>query len=266
MSDDGLSGSGGSSGHDDAAGPHAPDGCEASDPLRRLRRLASALFAVLLALIVASAVTQPASTLAVRAGLVVEGGNGWQLLRTVVQFGGFLLAVLAYLAITDEWELFRLSRLSRRDAGLVVSVAVALLVFQYAALFGLQLAGLGTAQNQATVPGGDPVAYYLAMVAVSLLVVGPVEELLFRGVVQGGIRRAFDALPAILIASLLFGLIHLPGVDGSPVEQWAYVGIVAALGCVLGLLYERTDNVLIPGLAHGLYNAMIYVVLLVDSL
>ncbi len=235
-------------------------------PLRRFRRLASALFVILLALVVASAVTQPVSTLALRVGLVAEGGNGWQLLRTVLQFGGFLLAVLAYLVITEEWDLLRIDGLTRRDAGLVVGVGIVLLVLQYAALFGLQAVGLGTARNQATLPGGDPVSYYFTMIVVSLLVVGPVEELLFRGVVQGGIRRAFDALPAILIASLLFGLIHLPGIDGTPAEQWAYVGVVVALGCVLGALYEYTDNVLIPGLAHGLYNAAIYVVLLLNSL
>ncbi|MBP1922667.1 membrane protease YdiL (CAAX protease family) [Halorubrum alkaliphilum] len=231
-----------------------------------LLRLGSAAFAVLLALVVASAVTAPVSSLAIRAGIVVEGGNGWQLLRTVLQFSGFLLAALGYLAITEEWDLLRISRLTARDVGLVVGAGAALLVLQYAALFGLQSVGLGTAQNQATVPGGDPVAYYLAMIAVSLLVVGPVEELLFRGVVQGGLRRALDAAPAILLASVLFGLIHLPGIDGSTAEQWAYVGVVVGLGCVLGALYERTDNVLIPGLAHGVYNAAIYVVLLVNSI
>ncbi len=234
--------------------------------VRGLFRLGSAAFAVLLALVVASAVTAPISGIAVRAGLVVEDGNGWQILRTVLQFGGFLLAVLVYFVITDEWDLLRISRLSARDAALVVIAGIGLLLLQYAALIGLQSAGLGTAQNQATVPGGDPVAYYLAMVAVSVLVVGPVEELLFRGVVQGGLRRAFDAAPAILLASVLFGLIHLPGIEGSTGEQWAYVGVVVGLGCVLGVLYERTNNVLIPGLAHGIYNAAIYVVLLINSL
>lgn len=229
------------------------------------RRLASALFVVLFALLVASAVTAPAAALVVRVGLVAEGGNALQLFQTVVQFGAFLLAVLAYLAFTDEWGLLRISRPSRFHVALAVAVAVLLLALQYAALFGLQQVGITAGQNQAVVPGGDPVTYYVAMIVVSLLVVGPVEELLFRGVVQGGIRQAFDAVPAILIASVVFGLIHLPAVEGSMAAQWAYVGIAVGLGCVLGLLYERTDNVLIPGFAHGLYNAMIYGVLLVDA-
>ncbi|WP_342764958.1 hypothetical protein [Halorubrum sp. Hd13] len=35
---------------------------------------------------------------------------------------------------------------------------------------------------------------------------------------------------------------------------------------MLGVLYERTENVVVPGLAHGVYNAVIYVVLLAQSL
>ncbi len=232
-----------------------------ADPMERFARLVSAVFVTVFALVVASAITGPVSSVAASAGLVTEGTNGWQVLRTVVQFGGFLLAVLGYLAFTSEWGLVRLDRLSSREAGLVVAAALGLLTLQYGALFALAEIGITTGQNQAVVPAGPPATYYLAMIAVSILVVGPVEELLFRGVVQGGLRRAFDATPAILLASLIFGVVHLPAIEGAFVERAAYVGVVVLLGCVLGYLYERTENVLVPGLAHGAYNAAIYAVL-----
>ncbi|GAA0716266.1 membrane protease YdiL (CAAX protease family) [Halorubrum trapanicum] len=240
------------------------------DPLaaaigERLFRVTSALFAIVFALLVASAITQPGADLAATLGLVTDGSTGYQLIRTVLQFVGFALAVAGYLAITDEWELARFSRPDRREAAIIVGGGVLLFAFQYGALFALDQVGLSTGQNQAVVPAGDPVPYYLAMIAVSLAVVGPVEELLFRGVVQGGIRRAFDAVPAVLVASLAFGLIHLPAVSGTLVEQWAYVGVVVVLGSVLGALYEWTDNVLVPGLVHGIYNAVTYVVLLAQA-
>lgn len=240
------------------------------DPLaaaigERLFRVTSALFAIVFALLVASAITQPGADLAATLGLVTDGSTGYQLIRTVLQFVGFALAVAGYLAITDEWELARFSRPDRREAAIIGGGGVLLFAFQYGALFALDQVGLSTGQNQAVVPAGDPVPYYLAMIAVSLAVVGPVEELLFRGVVQGGIRRAFDAVPAVLVASLAFGLIHLPAVSGTLVEQWAYVGVVVVLGSVLGALYEWTDNVLVPGLVHGIYNAVTYVVLLAQA-
>ena len=235
-------------------------------PLDMGVRAASAVFAIVFALVVASAIAAPLADLAVRLDLVADGGNGWQLLRTLGQFAGFLVAVAGYLVFTDQRDLLRFSRPSLRELGIVVGAGLLLLGLQYGSLFALREIGLSTGQNRAVVPAGDPVGYYLAMVAVSLFVVGPVEELLFRGVVQGGLRRALDAPPAILIASVLFGLVHLSGIQGTPVERWAYVGVVVLLGCVLGSLYERTGNVLVPGLAHGVYNAAIYVVLLAGAL
>ncbi|QWC18332.1 CPBP family intramembrane glutamic endopeptidase [Halorubrum sp. 2020YC2] len=241
------------------------------DPLagvigRRLFRVASALFAIVFAFLVAGAISAPGADLAASLGLVAEGSTGYQLTQTVLQFVGFVVAVAGYLAITDEWGLVRLSRPTAREAAIIVGGGIVLFGFQYGALFALDQVGLSTGQNQAVVPAGDPVVYYLAMIAVSLAVVGPVEELLFRGVVQGGIRRAFDAVPAVLVASLAFGLIHLPAVSGTPVERWAYVGVVVVLGSVLGALYEWTDNVLVPGLVHGIYNAVTYVVLLAQAI
>lgn len=234
--------------------------------LDRAVRVASAAFAVVFALVVASAIATPVADLAVRTGLVADGGNGWQLLRTLGQFAGFLVAVGGYLAITDQRDLLGIARPSLREVGIVVGAGIALLALQYGSLFVLREVGLSTGQNRAVVPAGDPVGYYAAMVVVSLLVVGPVEEVLFRGVVQGGLRRAFDALPAILLASALFGVVHLSGIQGTSAERWAYVAVVLVLGCVLGLLYERTENVLVPGLAHGVYNAAIYAVLLAQAL
>lgn len=231
----------------------------------RLTRVASALFAVVFAVLVANAITVPGTDLAAAAGLVSEGTNGYRLVQTLLQFAGFAVAIAGYLAATDQWDLARVSRPTPREAGIIVGGGVLLFGFQYGALFALDQVGLSTGQNQAVVPGGDPVTYYLAMIAVSLAVVGPVEELLFRGVLQGGVRRAFDAVPAILIASVAFGLIHLPAVSGTMAEQWAYVGVVVVLGAVLGALYEWTGNVVVPGLVHGVYNAVTYVVLLAQA-
>ncbi len=72
------------------------------------------------------------------------------------------------------------------------------------------------------------------------------EEIIFRGIIQKGlINKGIDPMKAILIASVVFGLIH-----GNP---WQFVGAVL-LGCVLGLVYYKTKSLLLPILLHAFNN------------
>ncbi|OYR86018.1 CPBP family intramembrane metalloprotease, partial [Halorubrum distributum] len=97
----------------------------------RVFRVASALFAIVFALLVASAITAPGANLATSLGLVSEGSTGQQLLRTLLQFGGFALAAVGYLAVTDEWEIARVSRPDAREAAIIVGGGIVLFAFQY---------------------------------------------------------------------------------------------------------------------------------------
>ena len=84
------------------------------------------------------------------------------------------------------------------------------------------------------------------------------EELLFRGLIQAGVADWLGgpAGPwiALAAASLVFGLAHMISVT--------YAVIAALIGAYLGLLLIVTDNVLVPMVAHGLYDfvALIYLV------
>jgi uncharacterized protein len=83
----------------------------------------------------------------------------------------------------------------------------------------------------------------LALVALSA---GIGEELLFRGVIQAGLTGPLGPLPALLIASLLFGLVHA--------MSRAYFLITFLAGIYLGLLYLWSGNLLIPIIVHFLYD------------
>lgn len=230
-------------------------------PVDRLVHAASAAFALVFALLVADLTAQLVTSAAVGVGVVAPETNAFTLVRTVASFVGFLPAVIGYLVITDQRDLVPVSLPSLREIGIIVGAAVVLYALQIGLILTLREFGFGTGRNPATTPPGDPVVYYGAMVAVSLFVVGPAEELLLRGVVQGGLRRSFGAAPAILIAALAFGALH-GNIEGTAVEQVAYMGVTVILGSILGVLYERTNNVLVPGFAHGLYNAIIFAGLL----
>lgn len=102
----------------------------------------------------------------------------------------------------------------------------------------------------------DPtVALWLAVLSVVL--VAPAEELLFRGAIQGRLRRAFGPVGAIAGASLLFGSIHFVNFTGSIVAAVVGVGVVTIGGVIFGLIYERTSHLVVPILAHGAYNSVL---------
>lgn len=238
---------------------------EVSGYLRHVRAIGQGALVVLGALLVASAITQPFTRFLVDAGVVAAGSSMETLVRTVLQFVGFLIAVGGYVVITDDRSLIEFDRPDRRDAATIVAGTVGLLALQFTALLVFGLLGISTGENQALLPGRSDPTYFLYMIVVSIAFVGPGEELLFRGTVQGLFRRAWGVWPSILLASAIFGLIHVPGVVGAPGEALMYAVVATGLGCVLGYLYERTGNVIVPCLIHGLYNGTIYAIQYVDQ-
>ena len=74
------------------------------------------------------------------------------------------------------------------------------------------------------------------------------EELLFRGVIQQELGLG--------VASVLFGLLHGPSRELWPLALWA-----AAMGAMLGVLYQVSGNLFVPVLSHALYDgaALVYI-------
>ena len=103
----------------------------------------------------------------------------------------------------------------------------------------------------------DP-TYLLGLAALSIVVVAPVEEFVFRGVIQGRLRDRFGAVPGIAGASLLFGSLHLANYSGNPVAIVAGALMIAVVGSIFGALYERTGNLAVPVLVHATYNTILF--------
>jgi membrane protease YdiL (CAAX protease family) len=104
-----------------------------------------------------------------------------------------------------------------------------------------------------------PLTLVAELVALALIV-GPCEELLFRGVIQTSLNGSIHAAMrwrgwrfplGTLLAAILFGLFHLVNLGfqslAATLEQVA-VGI--AFGLVIGVLYDRTRNLVGASLFH----------------
>lgn len=78
------------------------------------------------------------------------------------------------------------------------------------------------------------------------LLPGLSEELLFRGVMLPALGA--NTL-AVVVSSLLFGVLHLSGA-----KQWPYVIWATAIGLALGFSAILTGNLLVPIVAHVVTN------------
>src|SRR5262249_7347214 len=83
---------------------------------------------------------------------------------------------------------------------------------------------------------------------------GAGEELLFRGFVQDALAAEYGPWTALVAASLLFGLLH-------PIT-FTYVVLAALAGAYFGRLYLASGNLLVPIVAHALYDFVALVWLL----
>lgn len=118
----------------------------------------------------------------------------------------------------------------------------------------------------AVVPYEHPVVDFLAgargpaaalLVILSAVVVAPIaEELFFRRILQGWLEKQFagDRGVAVGVAALAFAAAHAG-------QGLAFIPLFL-LGCLLGVIAERTGSIAACILLHGLFNAVSVFVML----
>ena len=92
-------------------------------------------------------------------------------------------------------------------------------------------------------------------IACYALVVAPVlEEFLFRGILFRAMKRSFGVGPALVISSILFGLVHQNVLSFVP---------LTFLGIILSLSYERTGDLRTCIFIHAFFNGfMVFSILI----
>ncbi len=86
---------------------------------------------------------------------------------------------------------------------------------------------------------------WLWLSALAVLAAPLCEEFIFRGLLQGGLRRSLPAWQAILVSATVFAIMHPP----------ASMLPVFVLGLCTGWAYEKSGALLAPMLVHASYNA-----------
>jgi len=174
----------------------------------------------------------------------------------VANFVGMALAGLLYLVGTDRGLGYvDLRWPTRTDLGYAIGgslTAIGLIV----ALGGLLLAlDLPVASNEVIVLIGDDTTLLLALIPLILLFNAPVEEFVFRNIVQKRLYGAYGRRGAILLASVIFTLIHAPVfLHPQPIGTILSLVIIFLGSCVFGYVYAKTDNLLVPTVVHAAVN------------
>jgi membrane protease YdiL (CAAX protease family) len=138
----------------------------------------------------------------------------------------------------------------------IVSIAAVLLIFLAAGIGSVETRVFGpdpsTDQYRKLIQPKD--AFQLvALVAINLVLVGPIEEAAFRGFVQRGFENSLGKLMGLFAASVLFGLVH--GLD----SLYNIVPVFAA-GLILGYVWQKTGgNTTASALMHGVYNSTLLI-------
>ncbi|MFC6973584.1 type II CAAX endopeptidase family protein [Halomicroarcula sp. GCM10025709] len=200
-----------------------------------------------------------AAGVVLRAVGVLTAPAVWALKLHSVQvgFAAFAAVFLAWRGDLGHYCKLRVPTLA--DAAWIV--AIPLVFAAQGVVLSPVLAALGLPHpDQGTAVGSidlatRPLLWPAAFVGMFLFA-APAEELVYRGIVQGTLRRAFDVAGVVVLGGLLFGLMHVligfltPSVAPAGALRW---GLTTALpGMVWGYAYERTENLIVTAVTHAM--------------
>lgn len=173
----------------------------------------------------------------------------------VVQVIGLGGVSAAYLAYRGDFGFVMWGVPDARD---VIWVAVGW-VLMYVGVIAVSItasaAGVTPARNSIADIGAQDPTVFLVLIPAAILIIGPFEELLYRGVIQERLTEAFTPYAAIALASVVFGLAHATSFVGSSSGLAVSLAAIAVIAVVPAVSYQQTRNLVVPALIHGLFDA-----------
>ncbi|MEF8784613.1 MAG: type II CAAX endopeptidase family protein [Haloarculaceae archaeon] len=171
----------------------------------------------------------------------------------------FVAAMFRWLGVDRSW--LDLSVPSLRGIGLVVVgllVLILILNVLTALISELGLPAVESGVEQQARQSDNP-EFLLLLIPLSFLAIAPSEELLYRGLVQKYLYDTLGKVGAVVAASAIFAAIHFGQyASPDPLQMAVSLSVVFVLSLVLGYSYARSENLVIPILIHGTYNALTF--------
>jgi uncharacterized protein len=179
---------------------------------------------------------------------------GVQLGGTLVQDGFFVIAAVvfaSFIARPRAWQF------GLRSAPLKPTLRYAALALGAFYVFALAYIGIFDPHGQQSVAkdlGADKGGLDMVLGGILVIALAPAaEEFFFRGFFYRALRTRFAVITAALIDGIVFGAIHY-----TDPKTLSLLPILAVLGFIFCLLYERTGTLLAPIALHSINNAIAY--------
>ncbi|MXV63479.1 CPBP family intramembrane metalloprotease [Natronorubrum sp. JWXQ-INN-674] len=187
---------------------------------------------------------------------------------TIIEYVSFAVGLGAvtagYLALRDhDVSFIDLERPTLRTVGWIVGGLILILAANLGVSALMTVFGIEGSEHTTTQQAAENPDLLLVIIPAMVLFVGPFEELLYRNVIQKTLYGTFSRYGAVVVASVVFTAVHISAYATAGADQiLASLSLLFVLSLILGTIYERTDNLLVPALVHGCYNAAIFLTLL----
>ncbi|EMA28857.1 CPBP family intramembrane glutamic endopeptidase [Haloarcula japonica] len=180
-----------------------------------------------------------------------------------IGFVGFGAAVASRLDRT--WADLDLELPGLRDIGYSVGGVVVLMVALFGFSYLIQSLGLEAARSSVEELAREDPSFLLVMVPLAFLTIAPSEEFIYRNLIQKYLYDDFGDLQAIILTSAVFGVVHFGQyAAGTPTQTVLSLLLVFVLSTLLGLSYLKTENLLVPIIIHGAFNAIQFLTLYIE--
>lgn len=171
----------------------------------------------------------------------------------MTMLSGILVVIVLFLIfrfrkadIKKEWKLhcFKI-----KDIVLPIIVAFSYSFIYALITYDIALENSVMIQNSVEYYSGVCRGLGFVFMMINLLIIAPIsEEIALRGIVYTRIEKTTNAAAAIMISSLLFGLMHI-GAGGIVLVIGAIL-----MGAVFGLIFYKTNSLFICFIAHSVAN------------
>ena len=185
----------------------------------------------------------------------------WSPYFIIYAVGAIVVPLILMPAIGIQFGRLKDFKIHRLNLYLILLLAVALFVLNFE-MNSLLKPALNQLAEAAAQKFGWTTIQALGIFAIYIIVWAPIaEELLYRGLLQGTLRKCYSFNIAVLVSSFFFGIRHAthlfflwPNVLYEAIIIWAGFAFIA--GLIYGYIYERTKSLYLAIIVHFAINLL----------